>query len=75
MYAVFYRCLNDDFYKKHFGRKYTTIFGGKHSKYKKVCFRFAVKMNNHLKKFHPEVYGKNIYFVREVTEHETKISF
>lgn len=75
MYGVMYKSENSDFFRKHGLGKYTTVFTGKTSKYKKVCFRFAVKMNKHLKKFHTEVYGKNIYFVREVTEHETKIPF
>lgn len=64
MYAVMYRSENSEFFRELLGKKYTTIFGGKASKYKKVCLRFAVKMNNHIKKFHPEQYGKDIYFVR-----------
>lgn len=75
MYAVMYRSENSDFLRKHGFGKYTIFLGGKTSKYKKVCFRFAVKMNKHLKRFHTERYGKDIYFVREVTENETKISF
>ena len=75
MYAVMYRSKNSDFLRKRGLGKYTIVFGGKTSKYKKVCFRFAVKMNKHLKRFHTERYGKDIYFVREVTENETKISF
>lgn len=70
MYAVIYRSENYDFLRKQGLGKYTTVFGGKTSKYKKVCFRFAVKMNKHLKKFHKERYGKDIYFVREVLENE-----
>ena len=70
MYGVMYRSENSDFLRKCGFGKYTTVFGGKTSKYKKVCFRFAVKMNKHLKKFNKERYGKDIYFVCEVLENE-----
>lgn len=33
---------------------------------KKMCVECARRMNNHVKKFHPERYGKNVYFVRKV---------
>lgn len=68
MYAVMYRCENPDISRRLGLGKYTTVFGGKVSKYKKVCFRFAVKMNNHLKKFHKEQFGKRVYFVTELKE-------
>lgn len=35
---------------------------------KKKCVEFAREMNNHVKKFHTEKYGKNIYFVRGENE-------
>ena len=69
MYGVMYRSENPDSLRGRFGLgKYTTVFAGKSSKYKKVCFRFAVRMNNYLKKFHPENYGRNVYFVTEFKE-------
>lgn len=69
MYAVMYRSENPDSFRGRWGLgKYTTVFGGKCSKYKKVCFRFAVRMNNHIKKFHKEEFGKRVYFVTEVKE-------
>ena len=69
MYGVMYRSENPDSLRGSFGLgKYTTVFAGKASKYKKVCFRFAVKMNKHLKKFHQENYGHNVYYVTELKE-------
>lgn len=69
MYAVLYRSENSEYLREQFGfGKYTTIFDGKVSKYKKVCFRYAVKMNKHLKKFHIERYGHDVYFVGELKE-------
>ena len=69
MYAVMYRSENPDSLRGRCGLgKYTTVFGGKVSKYKKVCFRFAVKMNNHTKKFHKENFGKQVYFVTELKD-------
>ena len=69
MYAVMYRSENPDSFRGRWGfGKYTTVFVGKYSKYKKVCFRFAVRMNNHIKKFHKEEFGKRVYFVTEVKE-------
>ena len=69
MYGVMYRSENPDSLRGRWGfGKYTTVFAGKASKYKKVCFRFAVRMNNHLKKFHPERYGLNVYYVTEFKE-------
>lgn len=69
MYGVMYRSENPDSLRGRLGLgKYTTVFGGKASKYKKVCFRFAVRMNNHLKKFHPEDFGHRVYYVTELKE-------
>ena len=31
-----------------------------------ACRRYAIKMNKHIKNFHGERYGKDIYFVRKV---------
>lgn len=47
MYAVMYRSENPDTLKRYGFGKYTTVFADKASKYKKVCFRFAVRMNKH----------------------------
>lgn len=66
MYTVIYRSENSDTLRRLGLGKYTTVNVGKVSKYKKVCLRFAVKMNKHVKKFHTERYGKNVYFVRSV---------
>ncbi len=68
MYAVMYRSENPDILQRYGFGKYITVFADKVSKYKKVCFRFAVRMNNHLKKFHPEDFGHRVYYVTELKE-------
>jgi hypothetical protein len=65
-YYVFYRAENSDYLKSKGYGKYTCIKTGYKSKYKKVVFKFAVKMNTHIKKFHTDRFGKDVYFVRGV---------
>lgn len=65
-YYVFYRAENSDYLKSKGYGKYTCIKTEYKSKYKKVAFKFAVKMNTHIKKFHNNRFGKDVYFVRGV---------
>ena len=66
MFRVMYRAINSERLQKTYKiGKYITIateFEGT----KDYCIEKAREMNNHVKKFHPEKYGKNIYFVRKV---------
>lgn len=66
IYYVFYRSENSDYFKSLGIGKYTCMKTEHKSKYKKVAFKFAVKMNTHIKKFHTDRFGKDVYFVRGV---------
>ena len=64
-YCVMYRGVNSESLRKIYKLdKYITIttqFNGS----KEYCIKKAREMNNHVKKFHNEKYGLNVYFVRE----------
>lgn len=66
LYQVLYRGENSERLRKTYKiGKYITIkteFEGT----KEYCIEKAREMNNHVKKFHSEKYGKNVYFVRKV---------
>ena len=49
-YYIFYRSENSDYIKQWTGRKYTCIKTEFKSKDKKECIKYAVNMNNHIKK-------------------------
>ena len=67
MWKVMYRGENSERLRKQYGiGKYIVITTEIQSEDKIFCVKYARKMNNHVKKFHPEKYGKNIYFVRMV---------
>ena len=66
IYQVLYRVENSKYYiKKYNANRYLSIYGGFVGD-KEKCLEYARSMNKHLKKFHPNYYGKDIYFVREV---------
>ena len=66
LYQVLYRVENSkDYIKKYKAKRYITITCNV-SGDKKKCVEYARTMNKHLKKFHTEYYGKDIYFVREL---------
>ena len=68
MYYIFYRSENSDYIKQRTGRKDTCIKTEFKSKDKKECIKYAVNMNNHIKKFHNDRFGKDVYFVRGENE-------
>ena len=66
MFHVMYRAINSEWLQKTYKiGKYITIATELEGT-KDYCIEKAREMNNHVKKFHPEKYGKNIYFVRKV---------
>lgn len=66
-YKVMYRGENSQVLQ-HFFKipKYTFIETKMQSQDKNKCIKYAREMNNYVKKFHKEQFGKNIYFVRGV---------
>lgn len=68
IYRVMYRGVNSERLRKMYNvGKYITItteFSGS----KEYCIEKAREMNNHVKKFHHEKFGLNVYFIREVIE-------
>lgn len=66
-YKVMYRGENSKKLQQRFNiGKYIVIETEIQSQDKNKCLEYARKMNNHVKKFHNEKFGKNIYFVRGV---------
>lgn len=66
-YKVMYRGVNSKKLQQRFNiGKYIVIETEIQSQDKNKCLEYARKMNNHVKKFHNEKFGKNIYFVRGV---------
>lgn len=66
MWQVMYRGENSAKLRKRYNIGRYIVITCKIKGDKKKCVEFAREMNNHVKKFHPEQYGKNIYFVRKV---------
>lgn len=66
-YKVMYRGENSKKLQQRFNiGKYIVIETEMQSQDKNKCLEYAREMNNHVKKFHKEKFGKNIYFVRGV---------
>lgn len=66
MYIVLYCSENSNYLKYKGYGKYTCIKTEHKSKYKRIVFKYAVKMNKHIKKFHNNRFGKDFYFVRSI---------
>ena len=66
MYKVFYRCEQCEYLQQFTKERYTTIDTFLDCESKKEAWRLAVIMNNYIKKFHPEKFGKKVYYVKEV---------
>lgn len=69
IYKVMYRGENSKQLQQRFKiGKYIVIETEIQSHEKKYCVEFARRMNEHVKKFHNERFGKNVYFVRGENE-------
>lgn len=69
IYKVMYRGENSKRLQQLYKiGKYIIIETEIQSHDKKDCLEYARKMNKHLKKFHNERFGKNVYFVRGQNE-------
>lgn len=66
MFQVMYRGENSEKLIKRYNIGRYIVITCNFKGDKKMCVEFAREMNNHVKKFHHEKYGKNIYFVRKV---------
>lgn len=66
IYCVMYRGVNSERLRKTYNiGQYITItteFSGN----KEYCIKKAREMNNHVKKFHEERFGKDVYFIKGV---------
>lgn len=66
-YKVMYRSENSKKLQQRLNKgKYIVIETKMQSQDKNKCIEYAREMNNHVKEFHKEQFGKNIYFVRGV---------
>ena len=66
MFVVMYRGVHSDWFRKKYGvDKYIVAATSIQSDDKIFCIKYAREMNNHLKQFHPERYGRYVYYVRE----------
>lgn len=64
-YKVMFRVENSKKLLQRFNiGKYIVIETEKQSQDKNKCIEYAREMNNYVKKFHKEKFGKYIYFVR-----------
>lgn len=69
IYKVMYRGENSKRLQQRYKiGKYIIIETEIQSHDKIKCLEYARKMNNHVKKFHNERFGKNVYFVRGENE-------
>ena len=66
MFKVFYRCEQSEYIQKLTKERYTTIDTYLDCETKKEAWGLAVTMNNYIKKFHSENFGKKVYYVKEV---------
>ena len=66
IYQVLYRVENSEKIRKRYKIGRYMLIKCDVEGDKKKCVEYARKMNQHLKKFHHEYYGKCIYFIREI---------
>ena len=67
IYKLMYRGENSKKLQQRYNiGKYIILETNIKSHDKKYCLEYAREMNKHVKKFHNEKFGKNIYFVRGV---------